>query len=122
MEFVDYGNFGYSKLSDLCVAVGFGEIPSLAHPYFIRNLVASSDSGKWNSDILDQCRKHLVGKIFVIIVEHEEDNLKQVVPCNIRLTESNISLCDWLIMQQLNDSTAHHCDNIIDDDDIIVRV
>lgn len=118
MEFVDYGNYGYTKLCELYVAWNFGEIPSLAHPYFLRNVIATADNGKWHPDVLLPCRNQLVGKICAVIVELEEDNLKPIVPCEMQLLEStNLNLFDWLIAKQLNTGTA-----LDDDDELIVNV
>lgn len=117
MEFIDYGNYGYSKLCDIYVAKNFGDIPSLAHPYYLRNVIAASDSGKWNPEVLGQCRNQLVGGIFVVIVEHEDDNLKPIVPCEIHLIENNTNLIDWMISEQLNNGSR-----VDDDDELIVSV
>lgn len=118
VEFVDYGNYGFSKLCDLYVATDFGDIPSLAHPYYLRNVIATSENGKWNPEVLRPCRNQLVGKIIAVIVEHEDDNLKPIVPCDMQLIEeNNINLFDWLIINQLNNGSQ-----LDDDDELIVNV
>lgn len=118
MLFVDYGNYGCSNLlCDLYVAWNFGDIPSLAHPYYLRDVIATSDTGKWNPEILGPCRDHLVDKIVVVNVEHENDNLKPIVPCKMYLVENNTNLFDWLIIKQLNNGSA-----LDDDDELIVNV
>lgn len=117
MLFVDYGNYGSSKLSELYVASNFGDISCLAHPYYLRNVIATSNNGKWNPAILDTCRNQLVGKIIAVIVEHDDDNLKQIVPCEMQLLENNTNLFDWLIINQLNNGTELDAD-----DELIITV
>lgn len=102
--------------------MNFAEIPSLCHPFYLRNVIATSDSGKWNPEVLGPCRNELVGRIVYIIVEHEEDHLKPVVPCEMHFTdiifdENRTNLFDWLIDQQLNNGTELDCD-----DELILNV
>lgn len=81
-------------------ATKFGNIPALAHPYYLPKFIPRAKTGDWNPFILAECREQLNEHTCFIHVEHEEDNLLEIVPCQIQLAGSEINLFDWMVENQ----------------------
>lgn len=99
VQFLDYGNTEYIKAENLQFATNFSDIPSLIHQYYTPNIIAITD--KWDKNILAECREKLIGKWCVVRVKHNENNNLKIVPCEITLLDDQLTLSDWMIINQL---------------------
>lgn len=97
------------KLDDLCQATGFGEIPILAHKFYVSKLVPADRTGKWCRKVLTEFRLKLQNEMCVVCIDNlarDESKDNQILPCSI---EPLILPCDmykWLLKKNLGYNTG----------------
>lgn len=111
MILVDYGVMVKSKISDLRPATKFGNIPILAHPYVLNNVIPSAKTGKWNSVLLKRCRSKIVSKyVFVSVIPTCQ--VQHNIPCcELDLQEGGENLFDWMRTERICSKIELDADN-----------
>lgn len=113
INYIDYGDNAEVKLDDLCQATGFGEIPILAHKFYVSRLVPADKTGKWCKKVLTEFRLRLQNEMCIVSIDNVargEPKDNQILPCSIEpLILPDMSSCDmykWLLKKNLGYNTG----------------
>lgn len=95
---MDYGDKVIMHLNDLNVATIYGNIPVLAHKFFVSKLKPNAKTGKWFPDILSEFKQQLLLKTCDVRIDNTIDNHNnlKILPCSIEPKELPCDIFKWL--------------------------
>ncbi|XP_055310963.1 uncharacterized protein LOC129573857 isoform X2 [Sitodiplosis mosellana] len=109
IKYIDYGDKAVKRLDDLFPATNFGDIPVLAHTFFIPTLVPADKSGRWCAAVMTEFRLRLQNEMCTISIVQDarrEHKNQKTLPCSI---EPHILPCDihkWLLKKKFGYKTG----------------
>lgn len=115
--FVDYGDKTTVKLNNLQKATGFGEIPMLAHRFYVPQLRAYQRNKEWSDHALQKCREWLVNETCNMHIKDLNISAKgKIAPCTIVQAVKRTSLVEFIKMNHL------YYEEEIDEEELILFV